>query len=353
MKTAYGSKRLARFVGCAAVTTCLAGAAVTAAPAASARVDVTLPVVNRHAAVSWGCGNVGQLGNGTYAGRSLYGPVEEMGGSVAQVAGGGGFALALRSDGTAWAWGQNQDGEMGNGTTSVTQFTPVQVSGLSAVVAVSAGADFGLALRSDGTVWAWGDNLVDQLGGGTESDSLVPVQVKGLVSISSIAAGAASALAIRTLLGTTSAWTWGEPADNIAGSTSVTEVPPIGAGIAGIAAGQNFSLVLGTDGSVWGWGWNFPDVLLTNVLSTNTPVRVVGPGSGITQLAADGSHVLALRSNETVLAWGYNECGDLGDGSAAQTTSPVQVSGLTTASQVAAGVDASYAVYLPPLVVQP
>ena len=111
---------------------------------------------------------------------------------MTQVSGGGVHNLALLGDGTVMAWGGNGSGELGNGTHTgpetcgrspfqeACSTTPVAVSELSGVVAVSAGAQFSLALKSDGTVWAWGNNESGQLGDGTTENSDVPVQVTGL-----------------------------------------------------------------------------------------------------------------------------------------------------------------------------
>ena len=243
-----------QLTGFAMLTVALAAAATAAGtPAATARAVLTPPVINRHALVSWGDNQTGDLGDGSTTGRSLYGSVEELGSGVVQVAAGQFFTLALRSDGTVWAWGANALGQMGNGTTSEAQLTPVQVSGLTGTVAVSAGYDHALALRSDGTVWVWGGNRFGQLGNGSFADQTSPVEVAGL--------------------------------------------------------------------------------------------------TGVTQIAAGTSFSLALRSDGTVLGWGNNDGGNLGDGTVGNEDSgPVQVSGLTTASQIAAGVYASYAIYLPPLV---
>ena len=109
-------------------------------------------------------------------------------------------SLALRSDGTVWAWGGDRYGQLGDGSNSAAQPTPVQVAGLTGVTKIAAGGLFGLALRSDGTVWAWGYNAVGELGNGTAADSNVPVQVTGLARVTAIAAGEGdSAMAIRTI----------------------------------------------------------------------------------------------------------------------------------------------------------
>lgn len=88
---------------------------------------------------------------------------------------------ALKNDGTVWAWGQNDVGQLGNGTTQALtgNSTPAAVSGLSAVTGIHAGASFGLALKSDGTVWGWGDNSTGQLGNSSTSNSSTPVRSQG------------------------------------------------------------------------------------------------------------------------------------------------------------------------------
>jgi alpha-tubulin suppressor-like RCC1 family protein len=83
--------------------------------------------------------------------------------------------MALKSDGTVWAWGNNESGRLGDGTTTQ-RITPVQVSGLTGVIAIVAGGTHSLALKGDGTVWAWGNGSFGELGNGGTVDSLVPVQ---------------------------------------------------------------------------------------------------------------------------------------------------------------------------------
>jgi phage baseplate assembly protein gpV len=114
---------------------------------------------------------------------------------VQRIAAGGEHSLALRSDGTVWAWGYNGYGELGNGTTTDSS-VPVEVQGLTNVVAIAAGLYHSLALRSDGTVWAWGENYYGQLGNGTTTDSSVPVEVQGLTTVIAIAGGYEHSLAL-------------------------------------------------------------------------------------------------------------------------------------------------------------
>ncbi len=94
----------------------------------------------------------------------------------------------LKSNGTVWVWGNNTNGQLGNGTTT-NSAVPIQLSGLSDVKTLAAGNDFTVSLRNDGTVWAWGNNTNGQLGNGTTTQSSTPLQVNGLTGVTAIAAG--------------------------------------------------------------------------------------------------------------------------------------------------------------------
>jgi alpha-tubulin suppressor-like RCC1 family protein len=305
---------------------------------------------------AWGDNRYGVLGGGTTTDPTT--PVQVMGlTGVTQVAAGPLFSLALRSDGTVWAWGDNGHGELGRGTVTDHEVTPAQVPGLAGVTKISAGRYFGLALLSDGTVRAWGLNDSGQLGNSTTADSAVPVKVTGLSQVTGISAGWDSAVATQTsaISAVTSVWTWGSNYYGQLGDGTLTNrsaparVTGLPVYIAGITAGSSFTAALGTDGSVWGWGTNGIGELGGGRSSSPVthPVNTIGAGSGITQLSAGASHVLALKSDGTVLAWGYGAWGQLGNGSTASPAGPVQVTGLTSATQVAAGSESGYAVHVP------
>ena len=323
------------------------------------RVGHGLAVRSDGTAWTWGFNREGELGDGTTTDRLA--PVQVTGlTGVTQAAGGCTHSLALRSDGTVWAWGANGAGQLGRGTISADEVTPAPVSGLAGVTTIAAGCGFSLALRSDGSVWAWGGNTVGQLGNGSTASSAVPVKITGVSQVTAIAAGWDSAVAV--VAGGASVWSWGGN-DNgqlgngtLAGHATPVRVTQIGTvHIAGAAVGYKFAAILGTDGSVWAWGRdNAGQLANAPVFAPVTrPVNTIGAGSGITQISAGADHMVALKSDGTVLAWGDNTNGELGNGTTTPVTGPAQVTGLTGATQVAAGIRASFAVHAVTLITVP
>ncbi|MCX6381662.1 MAG: Ig-like domain repeat protein [Armatimonadetes bacterium] len=261
----------------------------------------------------------------------------------------GSHTLALKSDGTVWAWGWNAYGQLGDGT-ATDSFTPVQVSALTGVTQIAGGYLHSLALKSDGTVWVWGFNNSGQLGDGTTVDSAVPVQVSGLTGVTQVSAGSFHSLAVKTD-GTVFAWgnnNYGQLGDGT-NTNRLTPVQVTGlTGVTQVSGGGYHSLALKSDGTVWAWGRNdFGKLGDGTNTDKNAPVQVTGL-TGVTQVAGGYLHSLALKSDGTVFAWGYNNSGQLGDGTTTTRLTPVQVSGLTGIAQVAAGSFHSLALIPPP-----
>jgi alpha-tubulin suppressor-like RCC1 family protein len=394
--------RLGGLAGCAAM---VLGLVAAGSPAAHA---VTIPVFNPNAAASWGAGGAGELGDGTLTSRDVPGTVNGLTSGVLQVAAGNDFgfaittggnvwawgdnsrgqlgdgnqtsrstpiqvpglsgvrqvaggldhSLALKSDGTVWAWGSNEFGQVGIGVTGGIQLTPIQVPGLTGITKIAAGEWFSVALRSDGTVWAWGTGDLGEFGNGSTANSPSP-QLAAISQVTSIAAGYDAVYAVRTVGTTATLWDWGGNLSGDLGDGTQTERltpeqvtgPITASNIAQVSAGNQFAVALTTTGQVWGWGTDqFGELGNTPTHNLVTrPIQVVGVGSGITQLSAGLDHVLARTSGGGVLAWGDNNDGQLGDGSTAPVVGPVRV-GLSGASWVAAGALSSFAVYDQPLI---
>ncbi len=269
------------------------------------------------------------------------------GGSVTATSGGGNHSLFLKNDGTVWATGYNGNGQLGDGTTTQ-KTTPVQVSGLSGITAIAAGLSHSLFLKNDGTVWGTGRNNNGQLGDGTTTHRTTPVQVSGLSGITAIAAGQNHSLFLKN---DGTVWATGYNGNGQLGDGTVTQrTTPVQvsglSGITAIAGGFAHSLFLKSNGTVWATGFNAYGQLGDGTAADKTtPVQVSGV-SGITAIAVGVSHSLFLKNDGTVWVTGYNGYGQLGDGTLANKTTPFQVSGLSGITAIAAGAVADHSLFL-------
>jgi alpha-tubulin suppressor-like RCC1 family protein len=284
---------------------------------------------------------LGQLGDGTTMDSEV--PVEAIGpkGGSRLVTSKSGHTLAVNRNGDVWAWGNNGLGQLGFGQPGWYETAPGQVPGLGEVIAVAAGHDHSLALRADGTVWAWGGNWIGQLGEPSAGGwTLNPVRVTALSNVVAIAAGWYHSLAL-TEDGTL--WAWGA---NVLGQlgigqTSWGEWAPVAVldlpDVVSIGTGVSHSLAVTGDGSLWAWGANLSGQLGDGTRTNrNAPVRVVGLSGG-TAVAGGEHHSISLLTDGTVWTWGRNAQGQLGDGSTEDSNVPVQVGGLQNIVAVAAG----------------
>lgn len=302
----------------------------------------TIALKNDHTVRTWGDNQHGELGNGTFINSNTPVSVKNLN-NINAVSAGGQFSVALRSDNTVWTWGTNFYGQLGNGTNTDSSI-PTQVKldpnlypntpYLSGIIAISAGTMSTLALRSDGTVWAWGENGYGELGNGSTTYSIYAVQVHNLSNITAIAAGGYFGMALKN---DGTFYTWGQNNYGQLGidpQTSYRSEPAPLSGISGIAAfsgGFEHVLALKTDGTVWAWGSNGNGQLgvSTSIRSRYTPAQVSGLPQ-INSVCAGWDVSYALKSDGTIYAWGSNNFSQLGIGSTADTYTPTLVSGLGT-----------------------
>ncbi|MBI3500579.1 MAG: T9SS type A sorting domain-containing protein [Bacteroidetes bacterium] len=265
---------------------------------------------------AWGRNYGGELGDGTTSttGCKCKPPVQVIGLSGVIAIDASGHALALKNDGTVWAWGYNLFGELGDSTT-VNKSSPVQVKVLTGIIAIEAGASHSLALKNDGTVWAWGRNDNGQLGDGTTIDRWTPVKVDSLTSIMAIDAGANHSLALKN---DSTVWVWGANATGQFGNgTNTNSFVPIqvNSGILAISGGNTFSLFIKKDSTVWSCGENTEGELGDGTTTDRwTPVKVNSLTNVIAIAASTHYHCLAMKSDSTLWAWGYGQYGQLGNG---------------------------------------
>ena len=317
----------------------------------------------------WGTGGNGEFGNGTTgsAGFSAT-PVQANalpGGRITTaIASGYYHVLAQANDGTLWAWGYNVFGQLGNGGT-VNKSIPTQVNALPSgrtAIAIGAGAYHSLAVANDGTVWAWGRGDFGQLGNGATANSSVPVLVNALpggrtavrVVGSGGVSGASHSLAVAN---DGTAWAWGPGALGQLGrgSTAASLIPvqvnplPGGRTFVSIAAGGSHSLAVANDGTAWAWGNNGNGQLGDGTVTLRTsPIQVTSLSGGRTfvGIAGGASYSLAYANDGTVWTWGFGSNGQLGNGSTADSRTPVQATGILVghkAIAVGAGVNTSLA----------
>ncbi len=273
------------------------------------------------------------------------------------VSGGNEFSLALKDDGTVWAWGANGRGQLGDGTTTYRK-TPVQVSTVTDIVQIDAGYEHAVALKSDGTVWTWGRNLLGELGDGTTTQRTSPVQVSGLTNIVAVSAGVYNTMALKSD-GTVLAWGsngYGQLGDGTSTSRlspgqvyTLAGSPPAAValtGIVAIEAESSSAFALTSTGGIYAWGSNDSGKLgfYTSGLVSSPPATGVNvyyaTGTGSSAAAIDGGpgQTVAL-SGGTVYTCGTNYYGQLGYGTTSNTNNwPLSsVSGLSSVIKVDSG----------------
>jgi alpha-tubulin suppressor-like RCC1 family protein len=279
----------------------------------------------------WGHNYDGQLGDGTMgSGSNVPVNVSGLSSDVAALAAGGDHTCALTTGGGVNCWGYNWAGQLGDGTTTSSNM-PVNVSGLSnGVVAIAAGEHHTCAVTTSGGVKCWGYNYDGQLGDGIMgSGSNMPVNVSGLSSVvAAIAAGDSHTCALTTG-GGVKCWGSngsGQLGDSTAISSSVpVDVSGLSSGVAALAAGGDHTCAVTTGGGVNCWGANWYGQLGDGTNTNNSvPVNVSGLSSGVAAIAVGSWHTCAVTTGDGVKCWGAGYYGQLGDGEAWQTT-PVDV----------------------------
>jgi len=284
---------------------------------------------------AWGDNSYGVLGDGTITYRSV--PVR-IGTATnwASVSTGLFHTVAVKADGTLWAWGRNDRGQLGNGKGGGRAnmiLSPTRIGTAMNWASVYAGEEHTVAVRTDGSLWAWGSNSAGQLGNGEEGRAnmiLSPTRIGTDNNWASVSAGAFHTVAVRT---DGTLWAWGSnqfgQLGNGGGGDGDRSLNPIQVGAAAnwasSSVGIGHTLAVGRDGSLWVWGWNQDGQLgdgTTNVRST--PVRI-GTDTNWTSVATNQgfassmggltrSFSVATKADGSIWAWGCNGSGQLGNG---------------------------------------
>jgi alpha-tubulin suppressor-like RCC1 family protein len=295
---------------------------------------------------TWGSGGFGQLGDNTTSQRNT--PVTTFAGGTnwKQVSGGYRFTAAIKTDGTLWTWGDNGSGRLGDNTTTQ-RITPVTTfSGGTNWKQVSCGFNFTAAIKTDGTLWSWGVNSFGQLGDNTSANNRnTPVTTfAGGTNWKQVACGVDHTAAIKT---DGTLWTWGYGGNgglgtNTAPSQTITPVTTFAGGTnwKQVAGGNSHTAAIKTDGTLWTWGWNNSGQIGDNTLITrSTPVTTLAGGTNWKQVAGGSYHTAAIKTDGTLWTWGSNGTnGQLGDNTIINRSTPVTTfAGGTNWKQVAGG----------------
>jgi len=300
---------------------------------------------------AWGNNQFGQLGDGTTTQRNIPTRIGDAT-NWRTMSAGDIHTVAVRMDGTLWAWGSNWDGRTGLGITSGNTLTPTRVGEATNWVSVSAGSGHTMAIREGNTLWGWGSNGSGQLGDGTTTSRSIPAQVQS-GTWTFVSAGSSHTVAIRT---GGALWTWGSNREGQLGNGTVgaftnsntpiqvtmatvtLPVPTVNT-VTAVAAGNSHTLVIGANGTLWGWGNSDNGQTGLRMLGgTPTAPLQAGIATNWASVSAGAFHTVAVTTNGQLWAWGDRGQGRLGDGESwGNQNTPIRIGDATNWRAVSAG----------------
>ncbi len=295
----------------------------------------------------WSCGrNVGAIGDGSFDDISVNPPVQiGTGFTWTDISCGYQYGLAVRQDGTLWAWGRtDNNGSLGDGT-STASASPIQIGTDTNWAKVYAGERHSMAIKTNGTLWAWGSNDWGYLGDGTQAGKTSPVQIGTGTDWASIALGDRHSLGIKT---DGTLWTWGlndngQLGDGTSGGGNIRTSPiQIGTGTnwKSVAAGYFHSIGLKTDGTLWSWGYGANFALGQGNTTTYSMPTQIGTATDWDILASSKggtNHHHAVKTSGAIYGWGVNNNYNLGDGTSTLRAAPVLISAPLNTIHIANG----------------
>lgn len=290
----------------------------------------------------WGRNFGGELGDGGYENSSIPVVVAALGTRVAAVAAGNAHTCALTFAGGVDCWGINSNGQLGNDSDELSPM-PVAVAGsASGVEAMATGSLHTCGLTKAGGVKCWGNNEFGQLGNGSDGDNAMPVPVMGFASGTTAVATGLGHTCLLTSAGRVKCSGhnyYGQLGDGSFKNNLVPVDVMALADVTAISAGFSHSCALRSTGSVRCWGANLEGQLGNGStgFGSGAPVAVIGLPNGAAAIAAGGMHTCALATDGGVMCWGRNDDGQLGNGSTDDSSTPAPVAGLAGGVAIAAG----------------
>lgn len=288
---------------------------------------------------AWGAGTDGALGDNTVVDKSSPIQIGSLANWSKLGSSRGNFLGAIKTDNTLWMWGQNGSGRLGIGNT-VYQSSPVQVGALTNWNNVTSGLYHTIAVKNDGTLWSWGNNDTGQLGIDTVYGSKSsPVQIGALSTWLKISAGAYFNLAIKT---DGTLWSWGLNSFGQLGlNDQINRSSPVQVGAltnwTNISNGGSFSTAIKNDGTIWAWGANSIGALGQNdAINRSSPVQI-GALTNWSEISSIGNAAFAINSSNQLYSWGQNGSGQLGHNDTTSRSSPTQVGSLANWKTVSTG----------------
>jgi alpha-tubulin suppressor-like RCC1 family protein len=295
---------------------------------------------------TWGAGANGRLGNTVVTGN-ISTPVTTFAGGTdwKQVSTRTEHIAAVKTDGTLWTWGSAVDGRLGNAVTLIARSTPVTTfAGGTNWKQVAAGDNHTAAIKTDGTLWTWGNASFGQLGNANLTERSTPVTTfAGGNNWKQVVAGNAYTAAVKT---DGTLWAWGlNTSGQLGNATILARSTPVTTFAGGtdwklLNAGDRHTAAIKTDGTLWTWGYASSARLGTNDTTPNrsTPVTTFAGGSNWKQVAAGTTHTAAIKTDGTLWTWGLGSSGQLGNANLTNRSTPVTTfAGGTNWKQVSSG----------------
>jgi alpha-tubulin suppressor-like RCC1 family protein len=280
---------------------------------------------------TWGGGTYGRLGNAQTTNRSTPVTTSTGGTNWKQVSSGDNHTAAIKTDGTLWIWGNGGYGRLGNAVTTGSISTPVTTfAGGTNWKQVSSGGQYTSAIKTDGTLWTWGRGNFGQLGNATITNVSTPVTTfAGGTNWKQVSCGYAYTSAIKT---DGTLWTWGR--GNL-GQLGNAQVNNRSTPVTTFAGGNNWKQVssqnshtsaIKTDGTLWTWGNSANGRIGNAVVTTfsiSTPITTFSGGTNWKQVHSGYGHTVAIKTDGTLWTWGYGYFGRLGNASTTDVSTPV------------------------------